>query len=113
GGHLDRRSFVAYGEAILTDRHPAVTCRFVEPQDFATALTEIEVRFHNRPFGLATPHRIARHAHPKAKPELPKAPPAPATGIDYLRLVDTARTAELGQKINYTALMPDQPDRNA
>lgn len=76
-------------------------------------LTEIEVRFQNRPFGLATPHRIARHAHPKAKPELPKAPPAPATGIDYLRLVDTARTAELGQKINYTALMPDQPDQNA
>ncbi|WSW80085.1 DDE-type integrase/transposase/recombinase [Streptomyces sp. NBC_00996] len=75
-------------------------------------LTEIEVRFQNRPFGLASPHRISRHAHPKAKPELPKAPPAPTTGIDYLRLVDTARTAELGQKINYTALMTDQSDED-
>lgn len=71
-------------------------------------MTEIEVRFNNRPFGLAIPHRISRHAHPKAKPEIPEAPPAPSTGIDYLRLVDTARTTELGQKINYTALMPDQ-----
>lgn len=50
-------------------------------------MTEIEVRFNNRPFDLATPHRISRHAHPKAKPEIPKAPAAPATGIDYLRLV--------------------------
>ncbi|MFE6904241.1 Mu transposase C-terminal domain-containing protein [Streptomyces sp. NPDC057717] len=71
-------------------------------------MTEIEVRFQNRPFGLATPHRISRHSHPKAKPEIPGAPAAPSTGIDYLLLVDTARTTELGQKINYTALMPDQ-----
>ncbi|MGW2016679.1 hypothetical protein [Streptomyces sp. NPDC001927] len=54
-------------------------------------MTEIEVRFNSRPFGLAVPHRISRHAHPKAKPEVPEAPAAPSTGIDYLRLVDTAR----------------------
>ncbi|MFC9646946.1 DDE-type integrase/transposase/recombinase [Streptomyces mirabilis] len=73
-------------------------------------LAEIEVRFQNRPFGLAIPHHISRHAHPKARPEVPEAPPAPATGIDYLRLIDTARTQELGQKINYTALMPRQDE---
>lgn len=72
-------------------------------------LTEIEVRFQNRPFGLAVPHQISRHAHPKAKPEIPQAEPAPSTGIDYLRLIDTARTAELGRHINYESLLPDPP----
>ncbi|MEE1821247.1 Mu transposase C-terminal domain-containing protein [Streptomyces sp. BE20] len=72
-------------------------------------LTEIEVRFQSRPFGLAIPHTIARHAHPKARPETPETEPAPTTGIDYLRLIDTARTAELGREINYTALLPDRP----
>ncbi|MER5550001.1 hypothetical protein ABT072_48355, partial [Streptomyces sp. NPDC002589] len=73
-------------------------------------LTEIEVRFQNRPFGLAVPHQMARHAHPKARPETPTAELQPATGIDYLRLIDTARTTELGRQINYTAFLPDQPD---
>ncbi|MEU1276109.1 Mu transposase C-terminal domain-containing protein [Streptomyces sp. NPDC005799] len=72
-------------------------------------LTEIEVRFQNRPFGLAVPHQMSRHAHPKARPEVPEAPPAPSTGIDYLRLVDTARTSELGRQINYESLLPDPP----
>ncbi len=72
-------------------------------------LTEIEVRFNNRPFGLAVPHRVSRHSHPKAKPEIPKTQPAPSTGIDYPSLIDTARTRELGRQINYEALLPDQP----
>ncbi|MGW6413383.1 DDE-type integrase/transposase/recombinase [Streptomyces vinaceus] len=91
---------------------PALVGRKVELVFDPFDMTEIEVRFNSRPFGLAVPHRISRHAHPKAKPEIPQAPPAPSTGIDYLRLVDTARTAELGQKINYTALMPDQSDED-
>ena len=66
---------------------------------------------NNRPFGLAVPHTLARHAHPKAKPETPADQPAPATGIDYLRLVDTARTADLGRQINYTTLLPDPTDQ--
>ena len=40
------------------------------------------------PAGTAIPHRIGRHAHPKARPETPPEPPAP-TGIDYARLIDT------------------------
>jgi putative transposase len=67
-------------------------------------LSDVEVRHHDRSYGLATPFRIGRHAHPKARPEQPGTPAAPATGIDYLRLVDAAHDAVLAQKVNYAAL---------
>ncbi|MCK2245210.1 MULTISPECIES: DDE-type integrase/transposase/recombinase [unclassified Crossiella] len=73
-------------------------------------LVEIEVRYQDRPFGLARPHQLSRHAHPKARPETPAAESAPATGIDYLRLIDTARTSDLAGRINYTALVGHEPD---
>ncbi|MEU5943891.1 DDE-type integrase/transposase/recombinase [Micromonospora sp. NPDC047548] len=66
-------------------------------------LTNIEIRCNGKPMGLAIPHRIGRHAHPKAKPETPEAPP-PASGIGYLKLVDAAHQAELADRVNYTAL---------
>jgi putative transposase len=47
----------------------------------------IEVRHGDKSFGYAVPHVITRHAHPKARPETPEPPPAPATGIAYLQLV--------------------------
>lgn len=74
-------------------------------------LTDIDVRFGGRSFGKAIPHLITRHAHPKAKPETPVAAPPTPTGIDYLRLIDTERTKELGQQINYEVFLPgqDQP----
>jgi putative transposase len=67
-------------------------------------LTTIEVRLDGTPLGLAIPHRIGRHTHPKARPETPTPPPAP-TGINYLRLVDQAHQQQLGDRINYTALI--------
>ena len=69
-------------------------------------LTNIEVRLHGKPVGLAIPHRIGRHAHPKAKPETPEmAPAAPAaSGIGYLKLIDATHHAELADRVNYTAL---------
>ena len=67
-------------------------------------LTHIEVRLNGAPMGIAVPHRIGRHAHPKARPELPPAPPPTPTGIDYLRLVDAAHHDELAARINYFAL---------
>ena len=66
-------------------------------------LTTIEVRVAGVPAGTAIPHRIDRHAHPKARPETPPAPP-PATSIDYARLLDAAHQAELAQGVNYAAL---------
>ena len=66
-------------------------------------LTQIEVRHAGAPMGLAIPHRIGRHAHPKARPELPVAAPTP-TGIDYLNLIDAAHHNELARGINYHSL---------
>jgi putative transposase len=67
-------------------------------------LARIEVRQSGVPHGLAIPHRIGRHAHPKARPETPPAPPPKPTGIDYAALIDTAYQARLAHGVNYTAL---------
>jgi putative transposase len=74
-------------------------------------LTTIEVRLHGKPMGLAIPHRVGRHAHPKARPETPPAPPPPASGIAYLPLIDAAHQAELAIKVNYAALLGGDPDQ--
>jgi putative transposase len=75
-------------------------------------LTTIEVRVAGVPAGTAIPHHIGRHAHPKARPETPVAPP-PATGIDYARLLDAAHQAELARGVNYAALAdPADADRD-
>jgi putative transposase len=55
---------------------------------------------------VAIPHRIGRHAHPKARPETPTPPPAPS-GIDYLHLIDTAHQQHLAEQINYAAIVDD------
>lgn len=57
-------------------------------------LTRIDVRVHGRPMGAAVPHHIGRHAHPAARPD-PTTEPVPATGIDYLRLVQAQRDHDL------------------
>lgn len=38
----------------------------------------------------------------------PAAAPLAPTGIEYLRLIDTGRTKELGQLINYEVVLPGQ-----
>ena len=51
-------------------------------------LTVLSVRSGGRDAGVATPHHITRHAHPKARPEpLPGDDHPRATGIDYLALL--------------------------
>jgi putative transposase len=87
-------------EADLVGRHVELV---FDPFDLAT----IEVRHRGKPTGLAVPHRIGRHSHPKARPESPPAPPVDS-GIAYLPLIDAAHQAELAQRINYDALS-DQP----
>jgi putative transposase len=74
-------------------------------------ITDIEVRYRGRSHGKAVAFRIGRHAHPKARPEHPD--PAPATGIDYLRLIDADHTEQLESRINYTALFGDSPGTDA
>ena len=74
-------------------------------------LEHLEVRYQDRDHGLAVPHRITRHTHPKARPETAEPAPAPSTGIDYLALVaeDHQRQVAADQKINYHALYPQHP----
>jgi putative transposase len=69
-------------------------------------LTRIAVRSAGRDAGLAVPFQVTRHAHPKARPEIPAAPPRP-TGIDYLALIDTGHAQTLANRINYAALAGD------
>ncbi|MGH9030288.1 MAG: DDE-type integrase/transposase/recombinase [Acidimicrobiales bacterium] len=79
-------------------------------------LTDIEVRFENRPMGKAVAVKVGRHTHPMARPEAQ--PPLPPTGIDYLALVAAQRDKELGSApIGYAALggeheeHPEEEDR--
>jgi putative transposase len=71
-------------------------------------LTEIEVRWQARPMGAAVPHKIGRHVRHKARPDTDSAPP-PATGIDYLRLVEQRHTAELADRLRYAQLTEPPP----
>lgn len=69
-------------------------------------LTRIEVRWSNRPMGPAVPVVIGRHAHPAARLEPGTEPAPPATGIDYLHLVETRADAELERRISYAGIAP-------
>jgi putative transposase len=71
-------------------------------------LARIEVRWNNRPMGTAVPVRIGRHAHPAARPENP-APPPPATGIDYLALIEDRRDRSDNTRISYSGIGPAHP----
>ena len=69
-------------------------------------LQTIDVRYRDASYGRAVPHRITRHAHPKARPETPEPPPAPATGIAYLQLVADAHQQQVAadERIGFHAL---------
>jgi putative transposase len=90
-----------FGGAYGTD--PVLAGRKVECVFDPFDLTVIEVRWNGTPHGMAIPQRIRRHAHPKAKPETPAAPP-PATGIDYLGIIAAEHQAARRKGIRYDAL---------
>ena len=87
---------------------PVLTGRRIELIFDPFDLTTVEARLGGVPAGLALPHRIGRHAHPKARPETPPTAPTP-TGIDYTRLIDAAHQTELAQGVNYAALTHPTP----
>jgi hypothetical protein len=64
------------------------------------------VRYQDADYGRAIPHRITRHAHPKARPETPEPAPPPATGIAYLQLVADAHHQQIAadERIGFHAL---------
>ncbi len=69
-------------------------------------LEKIEVHYRGAVYGRAVPHRITRHAHPKARPETVEAPAAPATGIAYLQLVADTHHEQVAadERIGFHAL---------
>lgn len=74
------------------------------------ALEQIEVFYAGRPFGVAAPHRIARHIHPQAQQPADRA--APQTGIDYLRLIEAEHErSQLSRRINYHQLGDVETDQ--
>jgi putative transposase len=77
----------------------AVTIRY-SPFD----LTGIEVFHRDVSYGIAQPHVIRRHCHPKVK-QAPQVIPA-VTGIDYLQLLEDKRAAADGaaHSISYASL---------
>src|SRR5215207_1511320 len=87
---------------------PALIGRTIDLLFTPFDLAIIEVEYRGRPIGRATPHRITRHVHPAVKPDAP--PPVEATGIDYLRLLETAHHTEVGQAINFPALADEDPN---
>jgi putative transposase len=88
---------------------PSLVGRKVELVFDPFDLSFLRVRSDGHDAGTALPFQISRHSHPKARPEVPAEPPAPATGIDYLGLIDARHTAELAGKVNYSALAPEPP----
>lgn len=73
-------------------------------------MSQIEVRYQNRPMGRAVPREIGRHTHPAVKPA--PAPPVKASGIDYLALVHDRFTQEQRERlgrISYRHLATPDP----
>jgi len=89
---------------------PALVGRRVELVFDPFDLTQIEVRWQGRPMGAAVPHTIGRHVHHKARPDT-DTPAPPATGIDYLRLVEQQHTAELADRLRYARLAQPTSDQ--
>ena len=80
----------------------AVLCgRTVELVYDPYAMGRVEVRWQGQSFGQATAHEIGRHVHPRAAADSTHAPPAPATGIDYLALIEAEHELQLARRIAY------------
>lgn len=90
---------------------PALAGRKVELVFSPFNLEQIDVRHGGRSYGPAVPHLITRHAHPKARPETPQAPPVPATGIAYLQLVAETHHQRVAddERIGFHALYSAAP----
>lgn len=71
-------------------------------------LAEIRVRYRGREVGRAVPLVIGRHVHPKAKAD-PAPEPKPATGIDYLKMIEERHREETRRRISYSDLPDDAP----
>ena len=69
-------------------------------------LEKLQVRYDGSSYGLAVPHVITRHTHPKARPEIVDPPPPTPSGIDYLALTAAAHHQQVkdDRRIGFHAL---------
>ena len=88
------------GNAYAVD--PALVARRVELRFDPENLNAIDVFVEGKPAGVATPFVIGRHTH-KAVPQAAR-PAPPATGADYLGLVQSAHDAETVGAISYAQI---------
>jgi putative transposase len=80
-------------DAALAGRRVTLTC---SPFDLAGAAVPIRVSCRGTSYGIARPHLIRRHAHPKVKTPPRAGEPGAPTGISYLDLLEARRTAADG-----------------
>jgi transposase InsO family protein len=85
---------------------PVLVGRKVELVFSPFNLEVIAVHYRDAHYGRAVPHRITRHAHPKARPETPEPAQVPVTGIAYLQLVADAHHQQVAadDRIGFDAL---------
>ncbi len=71
-------------------------------------LSLINVRYMDRDFGTAVPHKISRHSHPMVVSQPPET--IQPSGIDYLALIDKQHRKSLGDLIGYRELNPEEEE---
>jgi putative transposase len=76
-------------------------------------LEHLEVRWDGRDFGVALPHQLTVHVHPKASAEPPDVLDGMATtptGIDYLALIEAEHRQATRRTINFADLTDDDQE---
>jgi putative transposase len=93
--------------SLLSNRYEvdqALCGRRVELRFDPYDLELIEVYYAGQPFGHAVGYQIARHVHPHTQE--PADEPRPATGIDYLRLIEADHERDwLARQLDYHELL--------
>ena len=92
---------------------PALVGRRVQLVFDPFDLASLEVRFDGRDFGVAVPHELKTHVHPKATAEPPDVldgMDASPTGIDYLALVEAEHRQATRRTINFGDLYSDEQE---
>ena len=98
-----------HGNAYEVD--PALVGRRVQLVFDPFDLQHLEVRHDGRDFGVAVPHQLKVHVHPKATAEPPEVLDGmTATGIDYLALIEAEHRQATRRPINFGDLYRDEPE---
>jgi putative transposase len=90
---------------------PALVGRRVQLVFDPFDLEHLEVRWDGRDFGVALPHELKTHVHPKASAEPPDVLDGmTSTGIDYLALIEAEHRQATRRTINFADLTDDDQE---